>query len=525
MPPADILRETDAPDTPDAGRYVVAPQFADLADATTADQLAATKRKIDAARAKSTEASGKELAAIETANARQKAADDRVREAQDRPRPQPPGQAEIPPQPSLKLRDFLASSKDETPENTISKLIQGVSIMAAGIVGLRRGDATAALASLHGALKGWQEGDRERADRAFADWSAAQKRVSEDWERRHRLYRDALENHDLTIQDRVQAAKLIAIENGHDVAAAAFETGQIDKALQWYDSDKKSLEHTQALETRIREAHAEKEAQREFLANFWKLKQDEKQAEKKREGASAIPSGEMLEVEGRNWFTDPNYKQPPGIRGQNAYMYAMAVRNAGIEWAKKNGIDPMSSVTVRAEVKAARDNLTKLTSAIGTQEAAIRRFEGHAKQLLEISEKVDRADMPAVNSMIIKGERDYKGSPMAAALVFQAFEVGMEFSKVVVPGNSTGDLATREEARRSFAAELGKGQMRAVVKQAERNAHRNIETNKESLRLAQQTISTLGGRLEAPPMPPPPSSGNPQDPLGILSKPEATDGR
>src|SRR4029077_1314714 len=188
----------------------------------------------------------------------------------------------------------------------ISKLIQGVSIMASGIVGLRRGDATAALASLHGALKGWQEGDRERADRAFGDWQGGQERVSEDWERRHRLYRDALENHDLSIDDRLKAAKLTAIENGHDVAAAQFETGQWDTALKWLDSDKKSLEHTKEQETRLRAAHEEKEAQRAFLRGLTQERIEAKRADaaaKSKAAQATVPDKETLDQLGMEWFT------------------------------------------------------------------------------------------------------------------------------------------------------------------------------------------------------------------------------
>src|SRR3990167_5050833 len=45
-------------------------------------------------------------------------------------------------------------------------------VLAAGAAGMVKGDARGGLAALTGALAGWQAGDRERADRHFADWKA-----------------------------------------------------------------------------------------------------------------------------------------------------------------------------------------------------------------------------------------------------------------------------------------------------------------------------------------------------------------
>ena len=241
------------------GAGVVAPQFADLADAVNTDALTqnrSERAQLQSAYLKSVEA---ETAARKKADAAVKPMYEPAQKALAAPLPEPPAAPDIPPAPSRKLTDFLAPVAGESPENTITKLIQGIGLMASGIVGLKRGDATAALAGLHGALKGWQEGDKERADRAFSDWSAASKRVADDWERRHRLYRDALENNDLTIQQRVEAVKLKALEEGHDVAAAQATRNDIGELLQWNREDGLALEKFNMDRARLAEQHFWKE--------------------------------------------------------------------------------------------------------------------------------------------------------------------------------------------------------------------------------------------------------------------------
>src|SRR2546430_8368894 len=107
----------------------------------------------------------------------------KIAEAEQAITPAPREPAPSPPTltapPSVGLTPFLAPVEGEKPENTISKLIQGVGLLAVGVAG--RKDARAALSALTGALHGWQEGDKERADRHFADWQAQSNTLLNNW--------------------------------------------------------------------------------------------------------------------------------------------------------------------------------------------------------------------------------------------------------------------------------------------------------------------------------------------------------
>lgn len=517
---AEILRdreETGQGD--DASRSGAAPQpngFADLAA-----QLAAKRGEIEATRKERATSVTNEAAAMERGQAARAPAIADARQALAQPRPQPIAPLQSPPPPSPRLHDFLAPVAGESPENTITKLIQGIGLMAAGFTGLRRGNATAALASLQGALKGWHEGDAERGDREFRKWQADSRTMIADWESRHRVYRDIVENMDADIGQKMKALELSGIEAGHETAVATFKRQSIDDTLKWLSADERALQHMQEQATRLREMHAEKESNRAFLEKFWRMKADEKKAAAATTSQSIIPQDEELEVLGKQWFTDERFKFPVSTRGDKGELFRKAIIARGIKWAKDNGLDPLSSAQVRTEVAAHRGAALKLQRDLATQNASIRRFDAHLDLLVEAARRVPRSEVPAMNAAILRGERDYKGSPEAAAAVFQALESSMEYARVIVPGGAQGDEKTREEARKAFALSMTQAQIERVAEQARANAKMAIEKNKESIQVELRAVGNAGAPEQGPPMPPPPGGGSPNDPLGILGRKDA----
>src|SRR5882724_4252387 len=124
------------------------------------------------------------------------------------PMPSPPG-FEKPP--SRQLTEFLAPVDGESPQASITKLLQAVGLFATGIAGSAKGDARAGLAAFTGAMKGWQEGDKERADRHFADWEAKTKTALEKWKVERQAYQDIMEDNRMTIEQRLKIAHLKAL--------------------------------------------------------------------------------------------------------------------------------------------------------------------------------------------------------------------------------------------------------------------------------------------------------------------------
>src|SRR3990167_7317994 len=152
------------------------------------------------------------------------------------PMPTPPTAPPFTEPPSRGLTPFLAPIDGEPAETSIAKLLQGIGLLAPGISGLARGDARAALASMQGALTGWQAGDTIRADRHFADWKAATDAMLAKWDVEHKTYKDLMEQRGKSVEELLTDAKLEALKQGNETAVAAFASGSVEKSLEFMKS-------------------------------------------------------------------------------------------------------------------------------------------------------------------------------------------------------------------------------------------------------------------------------------------------
>jgi hypothetical protein len=513
---AEILRERGAEVLPASAVQVGAeaparPAFPDLAA-----EIMQNRAQLETVRKRREEAVAAEKAALERRETQMAPVLGAAAQTLTAPREPRPGPLALTPPPSRQLTDFLAPVQGEHPATTISKLIQGIGLLATGFTGLARGAPTAALAALQGALQGWHEGDKERADRHFKDWQAKTDAVIAEHEDRHRRWREALEDTRLTRDQQMSLVELEAIRTGYGPAIAAFGRKSLEDTEKFLRDDRDTLLKLQGSRERLAEQYAEKRRHEEFLLELKRQGAAEKKERDDALVAQYTGNPEVLKTLGEQWAMTG--KMPSGLGvGRAGAIVKQLVAKAGVDWAKERGLDPMSLPTIQAEVNSAKAALTKLRGSNALQMAAIKRLDGHLDALVQLSEMVPRGEIHLVNRAIIAGQRNFQGSPEAAAFVFQSFEVGMELARVVV-GTAQGDAHTREEARQAFQAELGKGQVKAVVEQARQNAHRNLETNLASEKELAAFIDTVGGRTAGtePPkrMPPPP--GRPaNDPLGI----------
>lgn len=252
---AETLRDrtTDRDEVP---YYLQRPGFADIAAAAPPDlaaRIAANEREMLATRESQKAARETERLALEKRATETKAQIAPVEQAMGRREQlaaQRPAPLVLPPAPSRKLTDFLSPVAGEQPENTISKLLQGVGLLATGFTGLARKDARSALAAMSGALKGWHDGDKERADRAFQDWQAASGKMLKEHQDRVQSYRDIMEDATLTINQRMDLLKLKAVAEGHDLAVATFDRKNADEDLAFltsYRNHLDSVEHQAAI--------------------------------------------------------------------------------------------------------------------------------------------------------------------------------------------------------------------------------------------------------------------------------------
>jgi hypothetical protein len=412
----------------------------------------------------------------------------------------------LPPPPKPQLRAFLAPRDGQSPEATIAQLFSALTTFATMGTSLVKGNSRSALAAFTGALKGWQEGDADLADREFKRWKAETDTAVKTWESQRAAFEDWLKVGKLSLDQRTKGLELAMLQSGMELDPKRTEVEGAKYLLERIEGQQKHADALAHWAAQAEDARAAKEETARHNREMERLQHEKIAAaadDAKRVMDQYTP--EVLEALGKTWFLEG--KMPAGLARQKggAQVQPMIVK-AGMEWARANGIDPMSSATVRAEVGSARKALDKLRGINAVQGAAIRRFEGHADKLLELSEKVDRSGRPVLNRVILKAKGEYGGDEDTAAFEVQAYEMAMEFSRVVV-GTAQGDAATRDEARKNISGALSKTQLVRVIETLRSNAERNIENNKKSEQQYLDIVDTAGGRAQGSAPASPPAAG------------------
>src|SRR5262245_1389266 len=126
------------------------------------------------------------------------------------PAPPPPDE---PPPPSTAVRPFMQGPAGEGAWQAVNRTLFGLSLMAQ----MAAAPATTALQGFSGALKGWAEGDRERAGREWQSYLANVEALKRKWQRARDIY-------DMTLQKYGTDVERFRLETG--VAMAELGLGQ-----------------------------------------------------------------------------------------------------------------------------------------------------------------------------------------------------------------------------------------------------------------------------------------------------------
>src|SRR5258706_5458201 len=297
--------------------------------------------------------------------------------------------------PSRGLRPFLMAGKDETPESTICKLLAATTAFA-GMIGGGKAGARASLSAMTGALEGWHAGDKQRADRAFADWKATTETMLEQWNTELKDYELWMKASGMPLEQRMRGLQLQAMNFGNEQLAAKLTSDNANAGFKEIQDRQAAAIGLQMEVAKLTAMHENAETKAENAYNLAVLKGDMQmeltklrfdQKEKSDKAAVDAYGPEELKAMGRKWApsgTMPSIGQ--GGKGAALIIRGKVIR-AGLEWAKEQGIDPASLPSVQAEVKASQGALNRLRTVNAVQEASIRRFDGHADALLSLSDK------------------------------------------------------------------------------------------------------------------------------------------
>ena len=127
---------------------------------------------------------------------------------------------DLAPPPDLKARPFLHVQPGEPPDQSILKLMQATGLFALGVGGLARGDARGSLVALKGAMQGWMQGDRERAERGLAEWQTKIKGAMQKWETEKESVEMWFKAKGLSGQELFRQIELTALQYDNKILAA-----------------------------------------------------------------------------------------------------------------------------------------------------------------------------------------------------------------------------------------------------------------------------------------------------------------
>lgn len=422
---------------------------------------------------------------------------------------QPP---ETPAPPKLGLHDFLQPTKDESPENAIGKVIQALGLIGGGFRGMMRGDATAALASMRGALQGWQEGDKARADRAFTEWEATSKRLTENWQRQQEHIRTILGAANLTLGSKKAAMELQLLADGVEMEPLKIEQQGLEymvgRADRFNETMLKYLEHMAKIQEMKREADQKIEQQREWREQWLSIK-DRLAALQEAQmmmffgpmmggriagGGGGEPMNPIVDAEAQSRFRG----NPPNHVGRfPAFEMAVIKRLAELNTAQGRGPGE-NEATNRALRESYTTELRRLGALRAIIQPARNALDAHLTRAEEIYDRVDRSGVPAIDRWVLAGRRKVEGDPNVSALDSIMQEASIEYGRAI-----TGSIQVTEGSRHEAQVFLnsfqtGK-QFRAVANEVRNTTAASSRMIDRQMRQGEEELRALGKLAPARP--------------------------
>ena len=418
----------------------------------------------------------------------------RTRETNAARRPTPIDTA---PPPSRKLTEFLAPVQGESPEASVTKMVTGLGLFAQMIGSIARGHARTGLAAWTGALQGWQLGDHERAETAFADWKANTDKALKDYTAQRDAINDLLHDNTRTIEERMRRAEMKAWEHGHTEAAEALRAGSIEKYI---DVSAKADEAAARLESergRIEESRrAHKETERHHRAQEQKWAEDS--------AVNAAGGGYTPETLQR---LASRYRAGEPIRdlvrgfGKLATNAMIEIQNIAEQQALADGDTPGAIRLRKANLDANRAALTKLSKDESDFNSFLSSFEFQLKNTRSIVEAAKTSGSPIWNAPTLWYRNAVKGDPTAKNLLAQMEILANEMSRITLRTRGTAE-GTRQHHRDLLNGSMTLEQFDSLAQQVmtmDANAARRGFA--EQKRVLQQSIEGPGPAAATTPAP------------------------
>lgn len=397
----------------------------------------------------------------------------------------------IPPPPSHQLHQFLAPSENDTPQNTLAKMIQGFGLLALGFGGHAKHSANASLAALGGAMKGWSTGDAIAADRHFADWKAKSETALKQWEIEHKMYRDVIADSAVSVEDKVRLLELARLQANNKAAPAIADLQSIEKMIGFLDTQQKTAATLEAWMRRVdqQKATAEQAHQDRVRAIDSRIALAKLKLASQKETPIAAEDLKMAAI---MYLTKGQQPALGWDRAARAQFWSL-VRQLAPEYGGAQG-----ALATQAANAALKRELTAVAEVRGKAEAFSKTAENNLDNLLEVSKTVDRTTgHPMLDRWLLAGRKAWSGDPDVARFDFAARTAINETARVLNSATAAGLLTN--EAREEIAALLNTamthGQIEAVVDMAKKEMAGRRRAYNDQVSLIQNQIQAANAPM------------------------------
>lgn len=370
------------------------------------------------------------------------------------------------------VRQQVAMPKppDEAKLKIDPKEYEGLSMALIGmaLVGgvASHGNWLGASSALNGALKGFMEGNKQKAQDEYEKYDRAFKTASAQEKQADKEYQDAMNNRKLTINEQLERIANVARRNGQEDIVAATRTRSLQAVINQIESRRTQLLGT---EQRHTDVTVKIDAQRDAAAV------------KAKSGAGGKVA---LTPEGTEWlakYTQVTGQAPSLFGGKAAIFNMMAAQ----------GVDPAEVASNKGEYAAINTALRQQESrAAGIENitASIQKLE---PEVLRLAQKVGLTQSTLINTPMNK-LRSLMGSEDLAELRTVLTAVSREYIRATTAPQSQGQLhvASQEMSEELLNSNMGFGQMLGSM--------RGMNTDIGAGRLAATGIAkTLRDRIKA----------------------------
>lgn len=194
---------------------------------------------------------------------------------------------------------------------------------------------------------------------------------------------------------------------------------------------------------------------------------------------------------------------PAGLGFGNQRLRTQILDRAA-QMATETGGD-LGLAAKQANFKANQSELTRLQSQRGPVIAFMNTAEHHLARAEQLSQAVDRTEIPVLNNWLLSGQTNWTGNPQTAQLAAVTRLATAEVAKVISSATGGGGVVSdsaRKEVEDVLRPAMAKGQFSAVVGALRSLMHDRASGYDQQIAATNARINGLGGAPKAPPAAP-----------------------